>query len=75
MDIKAAIEELVKKVTDDKAMQEKFEKDPVKTVEGLLGVDLPDDQVKMITAQVQNKLAGKADGLGGIVSKVKGLFG
>ena len=27
MDIKAAIEELVKKVTDDKAMQEKFEKD------------------------------------------------
>ena len=75
MDIKAKINEIVEKVKNDKAVAANFAKDPVKTVEGLVGVDLPDDQVKMITDQVQNKLAGKADGLGGIVSKVKGLFG
>ena len=75
MDIKAKINEIVEKVKNDKDVAANFAKDPVKTVEGLVGVALPDDQVKMITDQVQNKLAGKADGLGGIVSNVKGLFG
>ncbi|MBO4327217.1 MAG: hypothetical protein J5950_08085 [Clostridia bacterium] len=75
MDIKKMINEIVDKVKNDKDIAAKFAKDPVKTVEGLVGMDLPDDQVKMITDQVQNKLAGKADGIGGVVSKVKGLFG
>ncbi len=80
MDIKAAIEELVKKVTDDKAMKEKFEKDPVKTVEGLLGVDLPDDQVKMIIETVKAKVNQTGDASSsGIADAIKntlgGLFG
>ena len=74
MDIKAKINEIVEKVKNDKDVAANFAKDPVKTVEGLVGVDLPDDQVKMITDQVQNKLAGKS-GIGDAISKVKGLFG
>ena len=76
MDIKAAIEELVKKVTDDKAMQEKFEKDPVKTVEGLLGVDLPDDQVKMIIETVKAKVNQTGDAsASGIADAIKNTLG
>ena len=75
MDIKAKISEIVDKVKNDKNVAADFAKDPVKTVEGLIGVDLPDDQVKMITDKVQAQLAGKTDGISGVVSKVKGLFG
>ena len=76
MDIKTAIEELVKKVTDDKAMQEKFEKDPVKTVEGLLGVDLPDDQVKMIIETVKAKVNQTGDAsASGIADAIKNTLG
>ena len=76
MDIKAAIEELVKKVTDDKAMQEKFEKDPVKTVEGRLGVDLPDDQVKMIIETVKAKVNQTGDAsASGIADAIKNTLG
>ena len=45
MDIKAKIDEIVKKVKSDDAFAEKFKKDPVKAVEGVLGVDLPDEQI------------------------------
>lgn len=75
MDIKKKISEIVDKVKNDKTVAANFAKDPVKTVEGLIGVDLPDDQVKMITDQVKAKLDGKTDGIAGAVSKVKGLFG
>lgn len=75
MDIKKMINDIVDKVKNDKDIAAKFAKDPVKTVEGIIGVDLPDDQVKMITDKVQAKLAGKTDGIAGAVSKVKGLFG
>ncbi len=74
MDIKAKISEIVDKVKNDKDVAANFTKDPVKTVEGLIGVDLPDDQVKMITDQVQAKLSG-GEGASGLISKVKGLFG
>ena len=43
-DVKAKIEELAQKLKDDPKLAEKFKSDPVKTVEGLLGIDLPDDQ-------------------------------
>ena len=43
MDIKAKIEEVVKKLTSDKNLMAKFEKNPVKVIEELVGIDLPDD--------------------------------
>ena len=76
MDIKAKIEELVKKVTDDKAMKEKFEKDPVKTVESVLGVDLPDEQVKMIIESVKAKVNQSGDASSsGIADAIKNTLG
>ena len=73
MDIKAKIEEIVKKITGDAQTKALFQKDPVQAVEKVIGVDLPDEQVKAIIAGVQAKLTG--DQAAGVIGKVKGLFG
>ena len=70
IDIKKIIEELVKKIKGDKDVGEKFQKDPVKTVEGLIGVDLPDDQLTAVVEGVKAKV-----NLDGIADKLGGLFG
>lgn len=78
MDIKAMlkdkIEEIVEKIKADKDIAAKFQKDPVATVEELLGVDLPNDQleglVEAVKAKVSlDKLAGVAGGLGKLFGK------
>ena len=70
MDIKAKIEELTDKVKNDKEIGEKFKNDPVKTVEGLIGVDLPDDQVEKIVEGVKAKVS-----LDKVTGALGGLFG
>jgi hypothetical protein len=70
MDIKAKIEELTKKITSDKDILAKFQKEPIKTVEGLIGVDLPDDQIEKIAEGIKAKI--NLDKLGGALG---GLFG
>ena len=70
MDIKAKIEELTKKITSDKDILAKFQKEPVKTVEGLIGVDLPDDQIEKVVEGIKAKIS--LDKLGGALG---GLFG
>ena len=73
LDIKAKIEELVEKIKSDKDIAAKFTKDPVATVEGLLGVDLPDEQMKAIVDGIKAKLG--SENAGGFLSKLKKLFG
>ena len=76
MDIKAKIEELVKKVTENEEMKAKFEKNPVETVEGLLGVDLPDEQVKLIIESVKAKVNQSGDASSsGIADAIKNTLG
>lgn len=77
MDIKAKAEELVAKIKGDKNLLAKFKEEPVKTIEGLLGVDLPDEKVKQIADLVKAKIgAGDvAEKVGGIAGKLGGLFG
>ena len=72
MDIKRKIEEIVEKVKGDKDFAAKFNEDPIKAVESVLGVDLPDDQVKKLVDGVKAKLG--ADKAGGLFDKVKKLF-
>ena len=72
MDIKAKIEELIEKIKNDGALQEKFKKDPVSTVEELAGVDLPKDQIDNVVTGIKAKL--KLDE-SGIMDKLGGLFG
>ena len=70
MDIKAKITELVDKIKGDPNLMDKFKSDPVKTVEGLVGVDLPDDQLNAVAEGVKAKI-----NLGGIGEKLGGLLG
>ncbi len=68
MDIKAKIEEIVEKVKSDKDIAEKFKKEPIKTVEELAGVDLPDDQIEKVVDAVKAKISLEdiGDKLGGL---------
>ena len=72
IDIKAKIEELASKLQKDPDLLQSFQKDPVKTLETLIGVDLPDDQLKPLVAGVKAKLA--ASDLGGKLDGLKKLF-
>ena len=72
MDIKEQITAVVEKVTKDEALRELFKKDPVKAVEKVLGVDLPDDLVEKVVAGVKGKMT--ADNLSGAVDQLKKLF-
>ena len=71
MDIKAKIDELVDKIKNDKSLAEKFKKNPVKAIEDLLGVDLPDEQIEKIVSGVKAKLNldKVSDALGGLLGK------
>lgn len=74
MDIKAKIDEIVEKVKSDPNFAENFKNDPIKAVEGVLGIDLPDDQIKSIIDGVKAKvnfddIAGKLGGLFGGLGK------
>ncbi len=73
MDIKAKIEEIADKVKNDPDIASKFQKEPIKTIEGILGVDLPDDVINQVVDGVKAKvnIDGLKDKLGGL----GGLFG
>ena len=67
MDIKNKIEELVEKIKADKDLQGQFARDPVAAVRNLIGVDLPDEQIKKIADGVKAKIS--LDKLGGLFKK------
>ena len=73
MDIKAKVNELVKKIQADEALQAKFRKDPVSAVEELLGIDLPNDQIEKLADLVKAKL--DMDKVGDALGALGGLFG
>ena len=68
MDIKAKIEEVVKKLMADKSLMAKFERNPVSVIEQLIGIDLPDQQVNQLIEGIKAKikLEQVGDVLGGI---------
>lgn len=72
LDIREKVEELVEKVTKDPALKAQFQKDPVKAVEKVLGVDLPDEAMEKIVAGVKGKLT--VDAVGDVADKLKKLF-
>ncbi len=78
--IKEKINEIVEKIKNDKNIAAKFKKDPVSTVESLLGIDLPNDQVEKIIDGIKAKIAlDKIDlsnlDLGDAKSMLGGIFG
>jgi len=72
MDIKEQIKKAVDSISKDKRLQEQFQKDPIKALESVLGVDLPDDVVNQVIQGVKAKLT--ADNVSDAVDAIKGLF-
>lgn len=71
-DVKAKVEELVGKIQKDPALLKSFQSNPIKTVEKMLGVDLPDDKLKPLVTGIKAKLA--AGDLGDKLGGLKKLF-
>lgn len=72
MDIKVKIEEVVEKVKADKDFASKFKNDPVKALESIKDIDLPDDLINALIDGVKAKLS--VEKAGDIFGKVKKLF-
>ena len=70
--LKEKINEIVKKVKEDKDFANNFKSDPIKAVESVIGIDLPDDQINKVVDAVKAKLT--ADNVAGVAGKLKGLF-
>ena len=73
MDIKAKIEEIVKKLTSDKNLMTKFERNPVSVIEELVGIDLPDAQINQLIDGIKAKI--KLDQVGDVLGGIGKLFG
>lgn len=72
MDIKEKVESIIEKIKKDPTIKEQFEKDPVKAIEKILGVDLPDDMVEKVVDGVKAKLT--VDSISDVADKLKKLF-
>ena len=70
MDIKAMAAELVEKIKNDPALLKQFRENPVKVLETLLGIDLPDDQINQLAELIKAKI--DLDKVGSLLG---GLFG
>ena len=65
------VEELVQKLQKDPNLLEKFRSNPVSVVEELVGMDLPDDQIKQMAELIKAKIDLDKVGnlLGGLFKK------
>lgn len=72
MDIKEQIEKLAESVLKDEKIKDIFTKDPIKAVEKVLGVDLPDEIVEKIVDGVKAKIT--VDQISDAASFLKKLF-
>ena len=73
--IKEIIEDIVEKLKKDPALLKSFKSEPVKTLEKLLNIDLPDDQIESVINGVKAKLKidDLKDDISGIADTLKGL--
>lgn len=74
MDIKKNVEELVEKIKKNPKLLEDFKKNPVKVVEGIVGMDLPDKEInelaKLVMAKIDmDKVGDLLGGLGSLLKK------
>ncbi len=72
MDIKEKISKIVEELTKNDDLQKQVEKEPVKVIEKVLGVDLPDDMVEKVIDGVKAKIA--VDGVSKVTGVIKNLF-
>lgn len=70
MDIKANVTELVEKIQKNPALLKEFQENPVKVIEAIVGMDLPDAEMMKLAELVKAKL--DLDKVGNLLG---GLFG
>ena len=70
--IKEKIEEIVEKLMKDANLKARFMKEPIKVVEELIGIDLPDDKIEKIIDGVKAKIT--LDKLDDAFDTLKKLF-
>ncbi len=84
MDIKEKVAEIVSEVVEklrkDDSLLTNFKNEPVKTLEKLIGKDLPDEQIEKVIELIKAKLAAediadKADDIKGALKGLGKLFG
>ncbi len=79
MDIQKIISDLVSKLTGNTDLIKKFTSDPLSLIKDLLGIDLDAGQlaevVKGVTGQLGDLTGDAAKEAGGILGKIKSLFG
>ncbi len=72
MDVKEQIKTVVEKIAKDKGLQEQFQREPVKALESILGVDLPEDIINQVIQGVKAKLT--VDKASDALDAIKNLF-
>lgn len=73
MNVKDMIERVEEKLKNDDDFKVNLVKDPMKTLENLLGIDIPEDTLKEIMDAVKDKLEGNA--VSGIIKEVEEKIG
>lgn len=73
LDMKAKIQAIVEKIQKDPALLKKFNTEPVKVVEELVGIDLPDEMIEKVVDGVKAKMT--AERLGDALGTLGSLFG
>lgn len=79
MDIKEIIENIVEELKNNKNLRAEFEKEPVKLIERIIEVDLPDELVEKVIDGVKakitlDKIDDVMDTVGDIAGALKKLF-
>lgn len=72
MDIKGQISRIVEEISKNPNIKNEFEKEPVKVIEKITGMDLPDDVVNKIIDGVKAKLT--LDGVSKAADALKGML-
>ena len=72
MDIKEQISKIIEEISKNPNIKDQFDKEPVKVIEKMIGVDLPDDIVMEIIDGVKAKLT--IDDASKVVDTLKGIF-
>ena len=79
MDIKEIIENIVEEIKNNKNIREEFEREPVKVIERIVEIDLPDELVEKVIDGVKakitlDKIDDVVDTVGDIAGALKKLF-
>lgn len=72
IDIKKQAEELVEKIQKNPALLKEFQRNPIRVVEEIIGMDLPDDQIKQLAELIKAKI--DLEKAGDLLKGIGGLF-